>query len=89
MRNRFFQGRFLCPECGSSQHNSLHDPQKHENGRGRRYTCTICQFEIPVHLAERWGGISFEDAKREWQEVYRPLERPFQQGRPYAPATAH
>jgi hypothetical protein len=28
-------------------------------------------LKIPLHLAERWGGISFKEAKKQWREIYR------------------
>ncbi len=73
MKGSFFKGRFVCPECGSSQPepNTWGKGQQGANGTRRRYTCAQCQFEIPVHLAERWGGISIEDARNEWRAVYR------------------
>ena len=38
-------------------------------------TCAKCLFEIPIHLAERWGGISVEDAMKEWRDLYRDQAR--------------
>lgn len=73
MKGSFFRGRFVCPECGSSQPepNTSGKDQQPGNGTPRRYACAHCRFEIPVHLAERWGGISIEDARNEWRAVYR------------------
>ncbi len=73
MKGSFFKGRFVCPERGSSQPepNTSGKDQQPGNGTWRRYTCAHCRFEIPVHLAERWGGISIEDARNEWLAVYR------------------
>ena len=73
MKNAFFKGRFICPECGSAQaeQHVSRDAQERATIRRRRYTCATCHFEIPIHLAERWGGISVEDAMREWRDLYR------------------
>jgi transposase-like protein len=72
MKSRFFKGHFVCPECGSSEiePNPSRKSQKSVNGFRRRCTCAHCRSEIPVHLAERWGGISIEDARNEWRAVY-------------------
>jgi hypothetical protein len=78
MKSSFFKGRFVCPECGSSQAEPITSSKDKQPGSGtaRRYTCPECQLEIPVHLAERWGGISIEDARNEWRAVYRPASTP-------------
>lgn len=64
---------FLCPECGSARRQP-YVPHENGNRTGRRYVCANCQLEVPVHLAERWGGISIADAAKEWREVYRDPE---------------
>ena len=73
MKSAFFKGRFICPECGSAQaeRNVSQEPQQYGAKNRRRYTCAKCHFEIPIHLAERWGGISVEDAMKEWRDLYR------------------
>ncbi len=80
MKSSFFEGPFVCPECGSRQPEPTpaQDDQQPEDVIGRRYTCANCQSQIPVHLAQRWGGISIEDAKKEWREVYRDAATTFE-----------
>lgn len=70
MKSRFFKGPFICPECGSTQLGPV-DLAELEDGQRRVYTCATCNFEIPIFLAERWGGISVDDAMREWRQLYR------------------
>lgn len=65
--------RFICPECGWEEDSCVEIVRKRGNGRRRGRVCASCNLEIPMHLAERWGGISVEDAKKEWREVYRDL----------------
>ncbi len=69
--------KFLCPECGCQQPEPPRPGETYKQGTGmrREYLCSCCHFEIPAHLAERWGGISVEDARREWREVYRVSDR--------------
>lgn len=71
------RGDFVCPECGSRRvagialvqpAGSATDPWSPVLQTAR---CASCRREIPAHLAERWGGISVEEAGREWREVYR------------------
>jgi len=38
--------------------------------------CADCGRQVPAHLAERWNGLSMEDARREWRDVYRKRRRP-------------
>ncbi len=73
MSGALFKGRFLCPECGSTkpEHDFFQEPVARAARLRRRYRCAECHCEIPVHLAERWGGISVEDAMREWRVAYR------------------
>lgn len=70
-------GDFVCPECGSREADSTvmvetvlreGDPW---SGVLQRITCRGCGREIPAHLGELWDGISVEQARSEWREVYR------------------
>lgn len=65
--------RFLCPECGSHDAVPTRAAQPQPLGKRRGYVCSQCRREIPAHLAERWGDLSIEEARREWREVYRDL----------------
>ena len=33
--------------------------------------CEGCKKTIPAHLGERWDGITFEEAKKEYLEKYK------------------
>ncbi len=59
--------RFICPECGSE----ATDPPPGAHGFRRTVVCAVCHFEIPLHLGERWGRLSLDEAKKEWRELYR------------------
>ncbi len=73
MKISFTKGQLLCPECGAQQFGLKNGENSRHRGVRRGYICPECHFEIPAHLAERWGGISVEDAQSEWRQVYRPL----------------
>ena len=74
MSTKYCKQKFLCPECGSRkpEANSLHHDERKADGAPRGYACANCHLQIPAHLAERWGGISIEEAHSEWLQVYRP-----------------
>ncbi len=67
------RAQFICPECGSQEHGRgmLGKAIRRGSGPRRDYICVECGFAIPAHLAERWGGLSIEEARREWRLVYR------------------
>ena len=71
------RGEFVCPECGSrdAELAVMVEPVFREDdpwsGVMQWITCDSCSREIPAHLGERWGGISVEEAGKEWREVYR------------------
>jgi predicted RNA-binding Zn-ribbon protein involved in translation (DUF1610 family) len=71
------QDKFICPECGSVEALpvSLRKAPRANPGPRREVVCARCGFEIPLHLAERWGGLSVAEAQKEWVEVYRDLAR--------------
>ena len=75
MRTVACKGQFLCPECGSDEPapTSLAEALKRGTGMRRGCVCARCHFEIPEHLAERWGEISVGEARKEWREVYRDI----------------
>jgi len=70
---------FLCPECGSAKAASYMEvdrigpPDRTLPWSGVLWmaTCAECGYCIPAHLAERWGGLSVEEARREWREIFR------------------
>jgi hypothetical protein len=68
---------FLCPECGShdaaenlmvSQH---YDPSIPHSGVLQYISCAACRYRIPAHLAERWDGITDDEAASEWRREFR------------------
>lgn len=73
MKTQLIIPHFICPECGSLE--SAGGAALQGTGPRRSYTCAGCHLEIPAHLAERWGGLSAQDARAEWWQVYRPLAR--------------
>ncbi len=66
--------RLICPECGSQDFVGTITGQPLVETRDVRRTvfCAVCHFEIPLHLAQRWGGLSLAEAKKEWRGLYRP-----------------
>ena len=37
-----------------------------------QYECAGCNECIPGHLGERWNDISYDKAKKDWEEIYKP-----------------
>jgi hypothetical protein len=76
---------FICPECGSGEAGIVAhispDPRLIGTdpwaGVLETIQCGNCRRNIPAHLAERWNGLSLEEARKEWRKVYR-----CQRGRP-------
>jgi len=69
------KSEFICPECGSTTpayeamvSRNL-DPDDPWSFVLQTITCGECNTEIPAHLAERWGGISLEDARSQWRDI--------------------
>ena len=73
--------KFICPECGSRKasesrlmaNDTLRSTQEQVTTRTR--ICIGCGYEIPLHLGERHGEVSIEQARREWHRVYRRKAR--------------
>jgi hypothetical protein len=70
-------GPFICPECGSRESAAVAlvetvfsegDPW---SGVLEEIQCAKCGSVVPAHLAERWNGISAEQAADEWKRDYR------------------
>lgn len=68
---------FKCPECGATEVSEFafvetifaeSDPWSEVL---QRCKCGRCGRIIPAHLAERWDGISYEDAAKEWLSKFR------------------
>ncbi|MEE8241378.1 MAG: hypothetical protein V3R16_08915 [Nitrospirales bacterium] len=74
---------FICPNCGSSKCSGLMfvnpEPLSDSdestwspwNAVQQLHTCGECGTAIPAHLAERWEGMTVEEAKEEWARIYR------------------
>ncbi|MDC9725448.1 MAG: hypothetical protein PSN44_05970 [Gammaproteobacteria bacterium] len=71
------ENNFLCPECGGDKAYSVmevstvYDPDDPISGILEWISCEQCQNDIPAHIAERWNGLTTEQARQEWQDVYR------------------
>ena len=72
-------GPFRCPECGSQKEGdrvfiSIEPNKKSKNpwdGVLQIIRCAGCKKEIPAHLGERWGGISYPQACEEWRKDFK------------------
>lgn len=69
---------FKCPECGGDSSSGgacvsppPYDPAEPWTGIHSITRCDSCDYDIPDHLGERWDDISYEQAVKEWKEVYR------------------
>jgi len=77
MKNPMNPDDFICPECGSREANefvcveTLPSETDPWSAILQRCKCAKCGNIIPAHLAERWDGLSQEQAVREWKQVYR------------------
>jgi rubredoxin len=72
------KGKFICPECGSKEADTMalispiFVPGNPWSFVLQTITCVDCGSEVPAHLAERWNGMTKEQARSEWEDVYRP-----------------
>jgi hypothetical protein len=72
-------GAFVCPHCGSDAEANVRTtlsvplvPPDHAwDPVFELRHCDSCGTTLPVHLAERWGGIDAAEARRQWQETFR------------------
>ena len=68
---------FHCPECGAFEQSTKTqstplDPSDPWGGIFPTVRCGECHQRIPVHLAKRWHGLSYQQAQMEWRQLYRP-----------------
>ena len=77
--DRMMGGSFICPNCGGSEvaDVSFVSSLPPEPGDPNPYAgvlyleaCAGCRIWIPGHLAERWDGLTEEEARQEWQEKF-------------------
>ncbi len=67
-----------CPECDSSaEGEELHISVEHDAGNPwsdvlKAVRCADCGHLIPAHIWELWSGLTDEQARREWIDIYRP-----------------
>ena len=71
------QNKFSCPECGSKKiKESFHYKGKLGSGLYsgvlHEIQCYSCFMDIPGHLGERTDNISFDEARSEWINRYKP-----------------
>ena len=74
---------FKCPECGATKVASNLCVSTDWSVSGKvsgpwsyvlqLILCRQCDEYIPSHLAERWDGINYEEAKREWLLKYKKV----------------
>ncbi|OGV67758.1 MAG: hypothetical protein A2283_12420 [Lentisphaerae bacterium RIFOXYA12_FULL_48_11] len=75
------KGPFICPECGGTTPGIVELVETDPSVRSvwtdilERIVCAQCGFVVPAQLGERWNGISVDEARREWREVYRDGRR--------------
>ena len=72
---------FKCPECGATKVASNLCVSTDWSVSGKvsgpwsyvlqQLLCGQCDEYIPSHLGERWDGITYEEAKREWLLKYK------------------
>ena len=68
---------FICPECNSKEYKShlfvstIPDPNDPWSNILQQFECANCENYIPAHLGERWNDISFDEAKKQWLEIYK------------------
>lgn len=68
---------FICPACGARkvrpdpEEPTPLSPEGPWGGILPHLTCPTCERRVPQHLAERWGGLSAEEAAAEWRQLYR------------------
>jgi hypothetical protein len=62
---------FICPECGSNEAgvttnvSAIPEERYAWTSVLKRIRCAKCRRDIPAHMAERWDGLSFEEAQKE------------------------
>lgn len=70
------KNQFICPHCGSDKSDIAICVSREYNEDDvwsailQFISCSECQYNIPTHLAERWNGLSVEEAKTQWREIY-------------------
>ena len=68
---------FVCPACGARQPRPEPEHVRPLNSEGPwgglvpSLRCPACGRDVPQHLAERWNGLSIEEAAAEWRHVYK------------------
>jgi len=72
-------GEFICIECGSKREGESLMMEKIQGNNSndpwslvlQQIECLDCKSILPTHLAERWNGVSFEEAKDERLKKYK------------------
>ena len=73
---------FICPECGSKEAGyetmvSMEEPTPNNSNKDpwdsvlQQVECSSCGSIIPAHIANLWDNISIEEAKEEWNKLYK------------------
>ena len=73
--------KFICPNCECKQileqkFLSMEAPNNSDpwSSVTQVIKCGSCKKTIPAHLGERWNGITFEEAKKEYLEKYSNVQ---------------
>jgi predicted RNA-binding Zn-ribbon protein involved in translation (DUF1610 family) len=68
---------FVCPECGGTEaavHLRVIPASTDTSPWGQvhaREVCTSCRRVVPTSLAERWNGMTLEEAREIWHRLFR------------------
>ncbi len=74
---KYEKNSFLCPECGGNIPgvamlvSPVFNPDDRTSHVLEWISCEECGSNIPAHIAERWENRSIDDARKEWQEIYK------------------
>jgi len=75
------QSRFICPECGSEKESLIMMVETEPDDSNpwsmvlNRIECADCAQIIPAHLAQRHASMTCKEAREEWLNVYRGLNK--------------
>ena len=76
------EDKFICPECKSEEAGfeemlSMEEPISNKTNKDpwasvlQQVNCSTCQSVIPSHIAYRWEDMSIEEAKQQWNKLYK------------------
>ncbi len=73
---------FICPECESKESGfgemlSMYGPTSNQANEDpwssvlQQTECSSCNSIIPNHIAYRWENLNIEEAKEQWNKLYK------------------